>query len=682
MARKISTDQLDASTSASANTVVQRDASGNVAGNQLISSVSTGTAPFTVSSTTKVTNLNVDLLDGAGVNDAAAASTNVLWTSDKISTDFQDKISGDAGDVAVIASGGGIESLGSAPGDAAWNANLLQGQTLASPVAGNDLHTLVYNNTGSSFDYKLVNTKYVVGSTSPFTTIQSAIDAADTDISAATGEHAVVLILPGNYTENLTLKQNVHLVGISYPSVLVTGSVTQSFTSGTSTSNNCSLFNLRITNTSGSVITFGGTAVQSLRIFRCTLTGSGAINISDSNSNAASSIEIEDAELNGSLAALKISKSGLGTIFGNTFRVGTLGTTGTASVISSSAGKVDIKNGFIYGGTALTGTAELIGHNVEMNSSGLTTFDTDSSVASQLLNCTMDTSSTTYAIDGTGEVQYGDISFKNVSAVNVTTYTPFTSDINIKYTKSGWTGITSVSGALDSLKDNTLDKDGSVGLNADWNAGSFKITAQTFQAGDNSSIAGSLIIGDGSAYTTTFQPSGAQTQNNVFTLPVDDGTNGQVLGTNGSGVLSWVTASGGGSNASDITNDAAEITGTNVDDALDNLITRVEYFVYTSAMDTAGDTFFTLAFEPVIPGEVQAQIIDGLTLVNADATGVSGGVLTALGGVADFRMDLSVSNEKNLYFMNDGGAGISGLGSTAPSVGSVFKVVYQAKKNA
>ena len=53
----------------------------NVTG-QLISTVSTGTAPLIVSSTTKVANLNADLLDGYDLSSAATNSTVVLRSAD------------------------------------------------------------------------------------------------------------------------------------------------------------------------------------------------------------------------------------------------------------------------------------------------------------------------------------------------------------------------------------------------------------------------------------------------------------------------------------------------------------------------------------------------------------------------------------------------------------------------
>ena len=55
-----------------------------------------------------------------------------------------------------------------------------------------------------------------------------------------------------------------------------------------------------------------------------------------------------------------------------------------------------------------------------------------------------------------------------------------------------------------------------------------------------------LADADSSAYVG-FKAPAAITSNRVWTLPAADGTNGQVLSTNGSGVLSWATASGGGS---------------------------------------------------------------------------------------------------------------------------------------
>jgi len=56
------------------------DVSGNIRGTQFISTATTGTAPFQVSSTTRVTNLNADLLDGYDSVDFARKAENATIT--------------------------------------------------------------------------------------------------------------------------------------------------------------------------------------------------------------------------------------------------------------------------------------------------------------------------------------------------------------------------------------------------------------------------------------------------------------------------------------------------------------------------------------------------------------------------------------------------------------------------
>lgn len=54
---------------------------------------------------------------------------------------------------------------------------------------------------------------------------------------------------------------------------------------------------------------------------------------------------------------------------------------------------------------------------------------------------------------------------------------------------------------------------------------------------------------DSSAYVG-FKAPATITTSRIWTLPAVDGTSGQVLSTNGSGVLSWATAGGGGGGSS------------------------------------------------------------------------------------------------------------------------------------
>lgn len=80
--------------------------------------------------------------------------------------------------------------------------------------------------------------------------------------------------------------------------------------------------------------------------------------------------------------------------------------------------------------------------------------------------------------------------------------------------------------------------------------------------GTASSNTGQLTFAHAShAFTNLFQSSGSQSQNNTYTLPVDDGSSNYVLATDGNGVLSWQSVSGVGAGTGDITAVGSMITG-------------------------------------------------------------------------------------------------------------------------
>lgn len=68
-------DDLNTATASTISTIAARDASGNLTANVLVSDVAIGTAPLTVTSTTKVANLNADLLDDMNTATASTATT-------------------------------------------------------------------------------------------------------------------------------------------------------------------------------------------------------------------------------------------------------------------------------------------------------------------------------------------------------------------------------------------------------------------------------------------------------------------------------------------------------------------------------------------------------------------------------------------------------------------------------
>lgn len=78
--------------------------------------------------------------------------------------------------------------------------------------------------------------------------------------------------------------------------------------------------------------------------------------------------------------------------------------------------------------------------------------------------------------------------------------------------------------------------------------GSASVSAN-LSLGVSGTTTGGLVFYNATNYNyTKFQASASQTQAAItYTLPVADGTNGQVLATNGSGGLSWATATGGSS---------------------------------------------------------------------------------------------------------------------------------------
>lgn len=63
--------------------------------------------------------------------------------------------------------------------------------------------------------------------------------------------------------------------------------------------------------------------------------------------------------------------------------------------------------------------------------------------------------------------------------------------------------------------------------------------------GNSASLTGELILRNATNSNTTTIKAGAAGAHLIFTLPTDDGTNGQALTTDGNGVLSWTTITGG-----------------------------------------------------------------------------------------------------------------------------------------
>ncbi len=151
-----------------------------------------------------------------------------------------------------------------------------------------------------------------------------------------------------------------------------------------------------------------------------------------------------------------------------------------------------------------------------------------------------------------------------------------------------------------------------------------------------------LLESTGATYYTLLQ-AGNQSANLTYTLPTADGTNGQVLSTNGSGTMSWATATGtftGGTITSDVTlNDAVDIMSTttpaqaatikvydnDTGPAYTNVLSWTNGNVPAIALGSDTSTF-ALNSTTI---DVAAGAITGVTTLNTSGAVTVGGALSA-----------------------------------------------------
>ena len=134
--------------------------------------------------------------------------------------------------------------------------------------------------------------------------------------------------------------------------------------------------------------------------------------------------------------------------------------------------------------------------------------------------------------------------------------------------------------------------------------------------------------------------NGAITFNGAFTFPVTDGSNNQVIKTNGSGQLSWTNQSGGGGGGS---GDALEATAQKTSD-----YTASNWdFVQVNLVGASGDVTITL---PAASSDAQVAVkIAGAA--NGKIVTVDGNSSETIDGAATKIMD---SDYESMHLISDG----------------------------
>lgn len=273
--------------------------------------------------------------------------------------------------------------------------------------------------------------KYVVSGqatpVAPYSTVQSAVTAAVADGHNAANP-ATILILPGNYTEPVTMAPGISLVGLDVPlsgsSVTITGTVTVSLASdgacgfsnviiagnlvlGGTHAQTLSLINVGILASAGSAIADTNSGAGTISFFNCSIATTDAAGFAMTASNART-IAAQETSFSGLLANSALSWAGGNPIFRRCDVIGrvVLATAGTATFSESRLR--------VTGQAAVTAGA-----------------GTTASIVRSTLE-----SDGTNVLDGTGTISTNDNTFTNSSAIVATlTTAPFRSIPQVVHSK-------------------------------------------------------------------------------------------------------------------------------------------------------------------------------------------------------------------------------------------------------
>jgi hypothetical protein len=320
---------------------------------------------------------------------------------------------------------------------------------------------------------------------------------------------------------------------------------------------------------------------------------------------------------------------------------------GLGSISTQAADNVNIDGGAVDGVTLGTNAAvtEAQIDNVNINGNAIVSSDTDGDLS--------------LTPNGTGDLILDNLKWPQADG---------TADYVLKTNGSGqlsWTEQTGGGGTPGG-------SDTQIQYN---NAGSFGGASGLVTDGSNLTLnaQGDLRFADSdSSNWVAFQAPATVASNVTWTLPDADGTDGQVIKTNGTGTLSWITPSAGGGGTS-VTVTQATATAAQTDFSVTYTVGQLSVYLngallasadFTASNGTtvvlaagaaSGDIFTALAYDSA------TQITQGDTAVEVSDTG-SDGTIT---GTADNTAVFSV--EKDKTFVLQGGVSSTGVGIAFPA---------------
>lgn len=344
----------------------------------------------------------------------------------------------------------------------------------------------------------IVNTLGTVGTGANYTTIASALAAATTGNT--------IFVMPGVYTENLTLKAGVNISAFTCdattPNVTIAGTLTMTV-AGTA-----SISGIRLQTNGANFLAVTGSAASNVFLQGCYLNCTNSDGITFSSSSSGASISI--LECIGNLATTGIryfAHSSAGII--NILNCNLFNTGSSTTVNTQSAGILNISYTGLSSPVTTSGTAALTWDYMSMDVSGFNVTaatlggsgvhnirysrfmsGTASAVivnnaTSLLESCTVN-SSNTNAVSGIGIITYSGMIFEGTSIINTTTQVYNYTNLG-KYKASGQPSFSAYLAAVDS----NVTGDGT-----------------------------SYTLGTNTAFTEIFDIGGNFNTNGTFTAPV------------------------------------------------------------------------------------------------------------------------------------------------------------------